>query len=253
MVTTAADQDETAAVDTARGPPDGTKQAKKVSFSDKYVNEEVSERAAVTEAEAGANPESKNWTLTDETSDAYSGTTNSSEAGDYEVIEYDPNDNEDYSLHLLQEIEPTIEENTPAAEALRANAGVHVSSMGKAARAVNIQAVRKFVKRTTGRQRSGVVRGKPPRVPPQLLEDDESIEAVHDDEYAEAGLEPIDETQPQRDPAGHQKPPDDAKAAIPDSIVAGTVEAGKKGKCVERKEPFQVVSLPVVVHSRFFF
>eukprot|EP00536_Pseudo-nitzschia_multiseries_P001746 jgi/Psemu1/250955/estExt_Genewise1Plus.C_220109 len=68
---------------------------------------------------------------------------------------------------LAAVIEPEIEEDTEAAEALRANSRVKVGLMSKAARAINAQSVRKLVKRASLRG-NGMRRGKPPRVPPGL-------------------------------------------------------------------------------------
>jgi hypothetical protein len=68
---------------------------------------------------------------------------------------------------LAQLVEPEIEDDTEAAEALRANASIKVGKVGKVARSVNAQTVRKFVKRATLRGH-GNKRGKPPRVPPGL-------------------------------------------------------------------------------------
>jgi hypothetical protein len=61
---------------------------------------------------------------------------------------------------------PCIGDDTPAAEALRANAAVHVAKLGKLARKVHVQTVRRLVKKATLRAKSGNVRGKPPRIPP---------------------------------------------------------------------------------------
>jgi hypothetical protein len=61
--------------------------------------------------------------------------------------------------------EPEIEDDTEAAEALRANAQIKVGKMSKAARSINAQTVRKLVKRASMRG-NGVKRGKPPRIPP---------------------------------------------------------------------------------------
>mmetsp|Transcript_9337 Transcript_9337/g.13703 ORF Transcript_9337/g.13703 Transcript_9337/m.13703 type:complete len:860 (-) Transcript_9337:64-2643(-) len=62
--------------------------------------------------------------------------------------------------------DPHIDDNTPAAEALRANAEVSVRKINKLARSIHVQSVRKIVKKATFRAKSGNVRGKPPRVPP---------------------------------------------------------------------------------------
>ena len=67
---------------------------------------------------------------------------------------------------LAQLADPDIEDDTEAAEALRANANVKVRKVGKVARSLNAQSVRKFVKRATLRGKSGNLRGKPPRIPP---------------------------------------------------------------------------------------
>jgi hypothetical protein len=62
-------------------------------------------------------------------------------------------------------VDPDIADDTEAAEALRANAGVKVGKVGKAARSLNAQSVRKLAKRVTMR---GYRRGKPPRIPPGM-------------------------------------------------------------------------------------
>jgi hypothetical protein len=59
-----------------------------------------------------------------------------------------------------------IEDDTEAAEALRANANVKVRKMGKVARSLNAQSVRRFVKFATLRGKMGNRKGKPPRIPP---------------------------------------------------------------------------------------
>lgn len=68
-------------------------------------------------------------------------------------------------LLLAAVVEPEIEEDTEAAEALRANAQVKVGKVSKAARGINAQTVRKLVPSLRSR---GMKRGKPPRVPPGL-------------------------------------------------------------------------------------
>ncbi len=70
-------------------------------------------------------------------------------------------------LLLAAVVEPEIEEDTEAAEALRANAQIKVGKVSKAARGINAQTVRKFVKVASLRGH-GIKRGKPPRVPPGL-------------------------------------------------------------------------------------
>jgi hypothetical protein len=70
---------------------------------------------------------------------------------------------------LSQLIDPVIEEDTEAAEALRANANVKVRKMGKVMRGVGAQSVRNLVKCATLRGQSGNRHGKPPRIPPGLM------------------------------------------------------------------------------------
>jgi 1-phosphatidylinositol-4-phosphate 5-kinase len=65
-------------------------------------------------------------------------------------------------------VDPEIAADTEAAEALRANANVKVRKMGKVARSLNAQSVRKVAKRLTLRGQSGNRRGKPPRIPPGM-------------------------------------------------------------------------------------
>mmetsp|Transcript_52839 Transcript_52839/g.78748 ORF Transcript_52839/g.78748 Transcript_52839/m.78748 type:complete len:1000 (-) Transcript_52839:110-3109(-) len=67
-------------------------------------------------------------------------------------------------------VAPNIDDGSPAAEALRANAGVQVTKLDKFARAVGTQSVKRMGKRVTRvvqlKTSSGDKRGKPPRVPP---------------------------------------------------------------------------------------
>ena len=62
------------------------------------------------------------------------------------------------------EVDLEIEDGTPAAEALRANADVKVTKVGKAARFLHVQNVRKSAKKIL-HVGTGVKRGKPPRIP----------------------------------------------------------------------------------------
>lgn len=84
---------------------------------------------------------------------------------------------------LAQMVDPEIDEDTEAAEALRANANVKVGKVGKVARSLNAQSVRKLVKRATLRGQSGNRRGKPPRIPPGMtsanLQDSEGQAAIY--------------------------------------------------------------------------
>lgn len=84
---------------------------------------------------------------------------------------------------LAQLVDPEIDDDTEAAEALRANATVKVGKVGKVARSLNAQSVRKLVKRATLRGQSGNKRGKPPRIPPGITSaavDDEGDGPVFD-------------------------------------------------------------------------
>lgn len=168
-------------------------------------------------------------TTTVGTSDAWSSmsdTSNASSEGHYQVIEYDPLDN--HSSEDFEELLPAqlnIDENSPAYEALQANASVKVSSVGKAARAAHLQALRKLAKRATGASKSGYKRGKPPRLPDNYF-DEESVEHDEEEDDESARLETINETEPQEYTKHVVKDSD----VIPDTVVAGTAEAGKKGK-----------------------
>jgi hypothetical protein len=196
-------------------------------------------------------PSKTNDRATEETSSDVHSVADSSidGGGPTEVIEYNPADplsgvtSEDF----FAEIEtPTIEENSPAGQALRANAGIYVSSVGKAARAIHVQAVRKFVKRATGATKSGLVRGKPPRVPYKAQTEDqmsltgeEGFETVVEESNSPDTI-PMQHKQqhPQQYPQQHpqQQQADDSeydkseRPDVPDSVVEGTMEAGKKGK-----------------------
>jgi len=99
---------------------------------------------------------------------------------------------------------PLIDDNTPAAEALRANRGVKVPKMVKVARSLHAQSVRRFIKRATLRAKSGNRRGKPPRIPPNhqkgntnsndiyvLDEGDES--AVDEENEMDSSIESVEE------------------------------------------------------------
>jgi 1-phosphatidylinositol-4-phosphate 5-kinase len=69
---------------------------------------------------------------------------------------------------LTHLVDTEIADDTEAAEALRANAGVKVGKVGKIARSVGAQSVRKVAKRLTLRGQNGNRRGKPPRIPPGM-------------------------------------------------------------------------------------
>lgn len=109
--------------------------------------------------------------------------------GHYQIIEYD------YPYESLN-----IQDDSPAAEALRANATIKVSKSAKAARAVHMQSVRRVLKRATGKPKTGNRKGKPPRVPPHSC-----------------NFESDDEQSVVYDPNAHL-----------DGVTPGTAEAGKK-------------------------
>jgi hypothetical protein len=152
---------------------------------------------ATTSTNSQSIPERRNLgktvtSFTDETSSDGAFSARSSDNGQaYEIIEYDYDEDanvvtgengtkmlnietDDTSEILAEVVGKTavinIDDNSPAAEALRANAKIHVSSVGKAARAVQLQSVRRVLKRATGITKSGNKKGKPPRIPPTLLQ-----------------------------------------------------------------------------------
>jgi hypothetical protein len=148
-------------------------------------------------------------------------------------------DNPDYdsSLHIA--------DDSPAAQALAANANVRVSQLGKAARAVHMQSVRKIVKRAVGANKSGVARGKPPRLPPEVegcvAQDFPSTELVPIDESVEVHVSsqapdhnhhaaPADESEQTEAQITNGVVAGTAEAEKTDGVVAGTAEAEKRGK-----------------------
>ena len=102
---------------------------------------------------------------------------------------------------LEQIVNPYIEDDSPAAEALRANAQIHIGRMSKVARSINAQALRKVVKRASMRGQFGKVKGKPPRVPPpsqQIIDEADGVNQVmseieegelEDDSTADPGVD----------------------------------------------------------------
>ena len=164
-------------------------------------------------------PQVASWT--EETCSEGAFSRRSSDNGQaYEVIEYDYNDehissnnnnmnNGGKPYHHLSGLETddtselfaevvgktaviTIDDDSPAAAALRANAKIHVSSVGKAARAVQLQSVRRVLKRATGITKSGYKKGKPPRIPPTMLQQPSLSHVVSPgpvdvDQYMDAG------------------------------------------------------------------
>ena len=206
--------------------------------------------------------------------------SNRSSDGHYELIEYDfaHESAGRGSSDLFHDVGTlSIQDDSPAAAALRANAGVHVSSMGKAARAVHMQSVRRVLKRATGKHKSGNKKGKPPRVPPKIIASPESYSHAEEDEEEDedasesassksqfSGL-PLKQAQDDdndgglyldvMDESGNSKIKEQHAAAtasekqtqldrdtmhMPDGVAPGTVEAGKKGTC-------GVISRPLIV------
>lgn len=131
-------------------------------------------------------------TAVDDAISTVSRSTNRSSSDNlYEVIEYDladtdhnPNSNKDDAFDFFPSMK--IFEDSPAAEALRANANVRVSKAGKAARAVHMQTVRRGLKYIAGKHQHGVRKGKPPRVPPSIFaadgEDDDRSNSIIEEE-----------------------------------------------------------------------
>jgi len=134
---------------------------------------------------------------TEDTSSDYGSIGAMKHDGQYEVIEFEYDFQQEHSsthlgaaaaaadspsndgnIHLFKELGAVrIQEDSPAAEALRANGEIRVSSLGKAARAVHMQSVRRALKRAVGKGRSNR-KGKPPRVPYVHRPDKEEEEDV---------------------------------------------------------------------------
>ena len=166
--------------------------------------------------------------------------TASDVSGPYQVIEYDLHEhdkNGNNNNNILADLEALhIQDDSPAAAALRANASVKVSRTGKAARAVHMNQVRKIVKRATGTTRSGVTRGKPPRLPPTINEGGvEKLVRIDETSNGE-GVEEEEDDDGSDDEDGIVPPPtvtsvlSRKESHIPEGVVAGTVAAGNKGK-----------------------
>lgn len=99
---------------------------------------------------------------------------------------------------------PNIEDDTPAAAAMRANREVKVPKMGKFARTLHAQTVRRFIKRATLRAKSGNRRGKPPRIPPShqkeksqdtgiYVVEEEDEGAIEDENDMDSSIESVEE------------------------------------------------------------
>ena len=226
---------------------------------------------------------------------------------DHEDSDDDYDDDDDVfdegpDADLFQEVGAvSIQKDSPAAAALRANAEIQVSSLGKAARAVHMQSVRRALKRAAGKGRSNRTKGKPPRVPfgvtaqlhmdefadvdnhdhdgyqsvyddeeeegaattasastqsdrkahlsaitgtcdlavhPELDEEDnQEDEDQHDHQQSSTDDNDLDELSIEQEQQHHPLPPAprtpehpaDMGNHIPDGVVPGTAEAGKKG------------------------
>jgi hypothetical protein len=174
---------------------------------------ETAQREAVTTIDKPTTTQmSQGIAAIDDAISTVSRSTNRSSSDNlYEVIEYDladtdhnPNRNKD-AFDFFPSVK--ILENSPAAEALRANASVRVSKAGKAARAVHMQTVRRGLKYIAGKHQHGVRKGKPPRVPPSIFtadgEDDDRSNSIIEEE-SELASE-LDDAERERDEA----PPSD--------------------------------------------
>lgn len=160
-------------------------------------------------------------------------------------------------LSHLQLADPEIGDDTEAAEALRANATVKVGKVGKVARSVGAQSVRKVAKRLTLRGQSGNRRGKPPRIPPgmtmsQMEAMDAAILAVaeaskEDDSIASDFSDAHEQEKPMLISDAHaseryavrqdvdgstiritKEQPNSEIKDIPLEVTAGTMDAGRK-------------------------
>ena len=133
---------------------------------------------------------------------------------------------------------PSIDDDTPAAEALRANADVHVNKAAKLARKIHVQTVRNIVKKATKRG-MGNKRGKPPRIPPHRDEHESGeifIVEEEDDEDSDLDEEALEEQNEDTTP-GYVVERDnqnlgvfDGVHHIPAEVMAATIETGKKCK-----------------------
>lgn len=161
---------------------------------------------------------------------------------------------------------PNIEDDTPAAAALRANREVKVPKVGKFARTLHAQTLRRFIKRATLRAKSGNRRGKPPRIPPShqkekshdtgiYVVEEEDEGAIEDENDMDSSLESVEEgTTPEAvasskvsgDDTGDimignmedlesnkNRPPMEQVRPleqVPSDVLAATLETGKKSE-----------------------
>jgi len=137
---------------------------------------------------------------------------------------------------------PNIDDQSPAAEALRANAGVHVRKTAKLARKIHANTVRKIVKKAT-RVGMGNRRGKPPRIPPSRGVPDENGIYILEEEDDERSSDDDDDEDGENIVNVHFKedfPGDTARKAfghhfddaekLPSEVLTATMETGKKRK-----------------------
>lgn len=133
---------------------------------------------------------------------------------------------------------PSIDDDTPAAEALRANADVHVNKAAKLARKIHVQTVRNIVKKATKRG-MGNKRGKPPRIPPHrdqhgsgeiyIVEEEDDEDSDPDDEVLEEHHEDnLPGFVAERD--NQNLGVFDGVQHVPADVMAATIETGKKCK-----------------------
>ena len=130
---------------------------------------------------------------------------------------------------------PSIDDDTPAAEALRANADVHVNTAAKLARKIHVQTVRNIVKKATKRG-MGNKRGKPPRIPPHrdsgeiyIVEEEDVEDSEPDDDVSEEHHEDgLPGFVAERD--NQNLGVFDGVQHVPAEVMAATIETGKKCK-----------------------
>jgi hypothetical protein len=144
---------------------------------------------------------------------------------------------------------PCIGDDTPAAEALRANAAVRVAKLGKLARKVHVQAVRRLVKKATLRAKSGNVRGKPPRIPPPGARTPSDVATgpvsdmyvVHEEDEDEAGEQQMDssiESSEQDGEINHDQQVEAMTAQMSEGARLGTLEEDIPQEEVGRQDDF---------------
>jgi 1-phosphatidylinositol-4-phosphate 5-kinase len=124
---------------------------------------------------------------------------------------------------LASLVEPEIEDDTEAAEALRANASIKVGKLGKVARSVNAQTVRKLAKKATLRGH-GNKRGKPPRIPPGLAAAGENQQYLDDANQIYAVQEVDDESEYLSHDSDEDDNASEISGSVQNSLERGRVE-----------------------------